>query len=62
VGITLGPILAGILIAVTGSGPFSGTQGFQAMWIVCAGAALTSIWFVRKLERAEDDRRQLRGE
>jgi len=59
VGITLGPILAGILIAVTGSSVFKGTQGFQAMWIVCAGAALTSLVFLRKLERAEDDRRRL---
>lgn len=59
VGITIGPILAGILISVTGSGLFTGTEGFQAMWIVCAGAALTSIVFVRRLERAEDDRRRL---
>ncbi len=59
VGITLGPILAGILIAVTGSSLFKGTQGFQAMWIVCAAAALTSIVFLRKLRRAEDDRREL---
>src|SRR5436305_3861696 len=62
VGITLGPILAGVLIALTRSGPFSGTQGFQAMWIVCAGAALTSILFLRKLQRAEDDRRGLERE
>lgn len=59
VGITLGPILAGVLIAVTTSGPFTGTKGFQAMFIVCAGAALTSILFVRRLQRAEDDRRRL---
>jgi MFS family permease len=59
VGITLGPILAGVLIAVTGSSVFKGTQGFQAMWIVCAGAALTSIVFLRKLQQAEDDRRDL---
>ena len=59
VGITLGPILAGALIWFTRNGPFSGTQGFQAMWIVCAAAALTSIVFVRKLEHAEDDRRRL---
>jgi len=59
VGITIGPILAGVLISLTSSGPFTGTQGFQAMWIVCAGAALTSIVFVRKLQRAEDDRRRL---
>lgn len=62
VGIILGPILAGILISVTGSGPFTATKGFQAMWIVCAGAALTSIVFLRKLERAEDDRRRLEDE
>jgi MFS family permease len=62
VGITLGPILAGILISVTSSSPFSGTQGFQAMWIVCAGAALLSIVFLRKLDRAEDDRRSLKDE
>ncbi len=59
VGITLGPVLAGVLISVTSNGPFSGTSGFQAMWIVCAAAALTSIVFVRKLQRAEDDRRRL---
>jgi MFS family permease len=58
-GITTGPILAGILISLTASGVFKGTQGFQAMWIVCAGAALTSIIFLRKLQRAEDDRRRL---
>ncbi|MGH2884447.1 MAG: MFS transporter, partial [Solirubrobacteraceae bacterium] len=62
VGITLGPILAGILIAVTSSGPFAATKGFQAMFIVCAGAALTSILFVRRLEQAEDDRHQLESE
>jgi MFS family permease len=61
VGITLGPILAGILISVTSSGPFKGTQGFQAMWIVCAGAALTSLLFLRKLQQAEDDRRELKN-
>jgi MFS family permease len=59
VGITLGPILAGALIWLTRSGPFTGTQGFQAMWIVCAGAALTSIFFVRKLQQADEDRREL---
>ena len=37
-------------------------QGFRAMWIVCAGAALTSLIFVGKLQRAEDDRRHLADE
>jgi MFS family permease len=62
VGITLGPILAGILIALTSGGPFKGTHGFQAMWIVCAGAALTSIVFLGKLQRADEDRRELEDE
>ena len=61
-GITLGPILAGVLIALTSSGPFTSTNGFQAMFIVCAGASLTSILFVRRLQRAEDDRHQLESE
>jgi MFS family permease len=59
VGITVGPILAGILIWLTGSGPFTATKGFQAMWIVCAGAALISIAFLRKLQQADEDRRSL---
>lgn len=62
VGITLGPVLAGVLISVTGGGLFSGTSGFQAMWIVCAAAALISIVFVRRLQQAEDDRRRLESE
>ncbi|MBV9367516.1 MAG: hypothetical protein JO046_09705 [Solirubrobacterales bacterium] len=61
-GITIGPILAGVLISLTSRGPYTGTQGFQAMWIVCAGAALTSIVFVRRLQRAENDRRELERE
>jgi hypothetical protein len=31
VGITVGPVLAGGLIWLTRDGPFSATQGFQAM-------------------------------
>jgi MFS family permease len=51
VGIVLGPILAGVLIELThGRGsPFASTQGFQAMWIVCAGAAFGSLVFLRRL-------------
>jgi MFS family permease len=59
VGITTGPILAGALIWVTRNGPFTGTDGFQAMWIVSAGAALASLVFLRRLEQAEDDRQRL---
>ena len=51
IGIVAGPILAGIVIAVTSGGPFGATQGFQAVWIVCSAAAFASIPFVRKLRR-----------
>lgn len=59
VGITLGPIIAGVLISVTSAGPFASTHGFQAMWIVCAGAALGSLLFLRQLAQAEQDQRAL---
>ena len=59
VGITSGPILAGVLIWVTRNGPFTATHGFQAMWIVCAGGALASLLFLRKLGQADEDRRSL---
>jgi MFS family permease len=60
-GIVTGPILAGGLISITQNGPFTATHGFQAMWIVCAGAAFLSLIFVVRLERAAEDRRALRG-
>jgi MFS family permease len=60
IGIVSGPILAGILISVTQSSPFGHTHGFEAMWFVCAGAALLSLVFVRRLRRAAEDRRELR--
>jgi MFS family permease len=60
VGITLGPLMAGVLIWLTRAGPFGGTQGYQAMWIVCAAAALASLWFVRRMRLAEQDREELR--
>lgn len=61
IGIVSGPVLAGVLISVTQQGPFKATHGFQAMWIVCAAAALASILFLRRLRGAESDRRELRG-
>ena len=39
-GIVTGPILAGLAISLTQSGPFASTHGFQAMFIVCGAAAL----------------------
>jgi Na+/melibiose symporter-like transporter len=59
VGIIAGPILAGVAISLTGNSLFSGTQGFQAMWIVCAAAAFSSILFVHRLRGSDQDRREL---
>jgi MFS family permease len=58
-GTIAGPIVAGTAIALTSGGPFRGTHGFQAMWIVCAAAALTSQLFIRRLRSAVEDRRAL---
>ncbi len=59
VGIVLGPILAGALIWLTRDGVFKSTQGFQAMWIVCAAATLASLLFLRRMAGATEDRRHL---
>jgi MFS family permease len=58
-GIVAGPILAGAVISLTQQGPFAASHGFQAMWIVCAVAALGSLFFVRQLQREGADRRAL---
>jgi MFS family permease len=62
VGIIAGPILAGVAIAVVGPGAFAKTHGFQAMWLVCAAAALGSLFFLGRLRDADSDRRELRDE
>ncbi len=52
-GTALGPLLAGIAIQVL-SGPFSGTEGYAAMWLICGGTILASLPFLRLLRaRAE---------
>lgn len=58
-GIVAGPVLAGVVISLTGSSLFKSTHGFQGMWIVCAAAALGSLVFLRKLKTADEDRREL---
>lgn len=60
VGIVTGPILAGVAIAVAPAGLFRATAGFQAMWIVCAAAALGSLPFLARLRHADQDRKELR--
>jgi MFS family permease len=61
IGIVSGPILAGVAITVL-SPVFTSTHGFQAMWFVCAAAALGSLPFLHRLRDADQDRRQLREE
>jgi hypothetical protein len=34
------------------AGPFDDTEGYQAMWLVCGGTVLVSLWFVRLMARA----------
>jgi MFS family permease len=48
IGTALGPLLAGVAIAL-GRDLFAGTQGFAAMWAVCAAATLASIPLARRL-------------
>ena len=59
-GLVAGPILAGLAISLTKNGPFAGTHGFQAVWIVCAAAALASLLLLRQLRQQREDRRELR--
>jgi MFS family permease len=48
IGTMLGPLLTGVAVEAL-SGTFSGTKGYQAMWFVCGGTVLGSLWFVRKM-------------
>jgi predicted MFS family arabinose efflux permease len=59
VGITFGPAIAGALIWLTGGSVFSGTHGFQAVWIVCAVSSFASLYFLRRMGRASEDRHAL---
>jgi MFS family permease len=51
IGNAFGPLLAGVAIQA-GSGLFTETDGYQAMWGVCAVATLASLPFVARLRRA----------
>ncbi|MDO8210574.1 MFS transporter [Conexibacter sp. CPCC 206217] len=51
VGTMLGPLLTGIAVEVL-RGPFDGTEGYQAMWLVCGGTVLLSLIFVRRMASA----------
>lgn len=59
VGIVAGPVIAGALIWVTRNGPFKTSHGFQAMWIVCSAATFGSLFFLRRMQAAVEDREAL---
>lgn len=48
IGIMLGPILAGAAISIAPSSYLA--HGFAAMWLVCGGAMLLSLVFLRQLD------------
>jgi MFS family permease len=50
IGTALGPLLAGIAIEVL-EGPFSSTEGYAAMWLVCGGTILLSVPPLMRLRR-----------
>jgi MFS family permease len=50
-GAWLGPLLAGVAISAL-RGPFAETDGYQAVWGVCAVAVLLSLLPLRSLRRA----------
>ncbi len=55
IGTALGPLLAGIAIQYL-HGPFSSTDGYAAMWLVCGGAILLSLFPLARLRSLAEDR------
>jgi Na+/melibiose symporter-like transporter len=55
IGTALGPLAAGIAIQ-TLDGPFSATDGYGAMWLVCGGAILLSLPALARLRTLAEDR------
>lgn len=54
VGAALGPLLAGLAIQLLDD-PFSSTQGYAAMWLVCGATVLLSLLPTRALARQVGD-------
>jgi Na+/melibiose symporter-like transporter len=55
IGTALGPLLAGIAIQYLHD-PFSSTDGYAAMWLVCGGMILLSLPALSRLRRLAEDR------
>jgi MFS family permease len=48
IGIMLGPLIGGVAVALA-SGILSSTEGYAAVWLVCAVASLASVPFLRRV-------------
>ena len=55
IGTALGPLLAGVAIEVLHD-PFSSTDGYAAMWLVCGATILLSVPALARLRRLAEDR------
>jgi len=53
--VVLGPVLGGLVIDGL-RGPLSSTQGYSAVWLVCAAAVALSIPLLRMTKGGEDER------
>lgn len=51
-GVMLGPLLGGVAVSL-GAGLFESTEGYAAVFIVCAAACLLSVPFLRRVEDPE---------
>ena len=54
-GVMLGPLLGGLAVTA-GAGILPSTQGYAAVWAVCAVALLASLPLVTRVRREEEDR------
>lgn len=50
-GVTLGPLLGGVAVSL-GSGVFEATDGYAAVWVLCAAASLGSVPFLWRVRGA----------
>jgi Na+/melibiose symporter-like transporter len=60
IGTMLGPLVGGAAVQLA-RGPLSGTDGYAAVFAVCAVAILASIPLLRGLRDADEDRAELRA-
>jgi MFS family permease len=57
IGIMLGPLIGGAAVAAA-SGVMASTEGYAAVWLVCALASLLSIPFLRRVPDPEAESEQ----